>query len=127
MKKYLFSMVVMAIFAIGFAASDENESANSSDSTIQTEQNQESEKKKETELEKKKKDVEEQGYKAGYDAGFGFDEFEKENYDEADYKDFARQRYSIRYGAPSSQEEKELYDLYVKWYLKGINDGIKAQ
>ena len=118
MKKYFFSMVVMAIFAIGFAASDEDKSANSSESTIQTEQNQGTD---------KKKDVEEAGYKAGYDTGFEFDEFEKENYDEADYKDFARQRYSIRYGAPSSQEEKEQYDLYLNNFLKGVHDGITAQ
>jgi len=38
MKKYLFTMVVMAVFAIGFAASDEEEIESSSEPKIETEE-----------------------------------------------------------------------------------------
>lgn len=47
MKKYLFTMVVMAIFAIGFAASDEDSSSNSESSSTSTEQEQEPQTKEE--------------------------------------------------------------------------------
>ena len=43
MRKLLFTMAVMALFAIGFSASDEEESASTESSSPQTEVNQESE------------------------------------------------------------------------------------
>ena len=80
-----------------------------------------------TETDSKKKAISEEGYKDGYKRGFGFDDWKMEHYSEKDYKDFARSFYTIAHKAPSSQEEKELYDLYEEGYIKGIRAGIEAQ
>ena len=55
MKKYLWTLSVMALFAIGFAASDDDSSNSSSSSSSQTEQIQETE--AEREMAKMKKEL----------------------------------------------------------------------
>ena len=74
----------------------------------------------------------EEGYKQGYEKGFGFDESDIANYSEDDFKGFAKGSYWLKYQATSpahdeTPEEKELYDLYEEGYIKGIRSGIEAQ
>lgn len=73
MKKYLFTVMVMTIFAIGFAASDETESSNasSSSSPTATEQTESKEQKKEQAPPKKSKkdEIRELGYNDGVQFG----------------------------------------------------------
>lgn len=132
MKKYFLTMAVVALFAIGFAASDEEESSNSESSAPKTEQKQESEadrkareqKEKEKQQEKKKKQIAEEGYKHGYEAGFScnYHEYERFHWDR-----MARQDYTAWHDAPTSSEEKELYQIFEKNYLRGVEEGYKAQ
>lgn len=73
MKKYLFTVIVMAIFAIGFAASDETESSNadSSSSSNSTEQTENREHKEEQAPKKSKKDeIRELGFNDGVKFGY---------------------------------------------------------
>lgn len=65
-------------------------------------------------------DVEEAGYNDGYEFGF---EAGSEFYDEGT----PSIGYSVRYGAPSTPEEKQLYKLYENAYKKGFQDGRKAK
>lgn len=139
MKKYFLTMAVMALFAIGFTASDEEESSNSESSAPKTEQKQESEAdrkareqkeeaerkaKEQKEKENKKKEIAEKGYKDGYEVGFGLDWHQYETFD---FSRMARRDYTAWYGAPSSSEEKELYDIFEQNYKRGIEEGYKAQ
>ena len=132
MKKYFLTMATVALFAIGFAASDEEESSSSESSTPQTEQKQETEaerkareQKEEAERkEAKKKEIAERGYKDGYELGFGLDYHQYETFD---FSKMARRNYTAWYGAPSSSEEKELYDIFEQNYKRGIEEGYKAQ
>ena len=134
MKKCFLTLATIALFAIGFAASDEDESSSNegSNSAPQTEQKQETEaerqareqKEKKEQMEKKKKEIAEEGYKHGYKAGFtcNYHEYETFHWDR-----LARQDYSAWHGAPSSSEEKELYDIFEQNYLRGVEEGYKAQ
>lgn len=132
MKKYFLTMATVALFAVGFAASDEEESSSSESSTPQTEQKQETEaerkareQKEEAERkEAKKKEIAERGYKDGYELGFGLDYHQYETFD---FSKMARRNYTAWYGAPSSSEEKELYDIFEQNYKRGIEEGYKAQ
>lgn len=132
MKKYFLTMATVALFAIGFAASDEEESSSSESSTPQTEQKQETEaerkareqKEKAERKEAKKKEIAERGYKDGYEAGFGLD---YRQYETFNFSRMARRNYTAWYGAPSSSEEKELYDIFEQNYKRGIEEGYKAQ
>ena len=109
MKKYFLTMVVMAIFAIGFAASDD--SSSSSDP-----QEQES-------PADKQQEVKEKAYNAGYEDGFTFGP--EKSFDFDFLKMRARGHYSGYYGAPMSDEEKVLYDLFVEHYTKGYREGAR--
>lgn len=76
--------------------------------------------------------ISEEGYKQGYEKGFGFDESDIANYSEDDFKRFAKNSYWLTHQATSpahdeTPEEKELYDLYEEGYIKGIRSGIEAQ
>lgn len=134
MKKYFLTMATLALFAIGFVASDEDESSSSenANSTPQTEQKQEAEaerqereqKEKIDKLESKKKEIAEEGYKHGYKAGFScnYHEYETFHWDR-----MARQDYTAWHEAPTSSEEKELYQIFQDNYLRGVEEGYKAQ
>ena len=98
----------------------------------QTEQKQETEaerkareqKEKAERKEAKKKEIAERGYKDGYELGFGLDYHQYETFN---FSKMARRNYTAWYGAPSSSEEKELYDIFEQNYKRGIEEGYKAQ
>ena len=133
MKKYFLTLSVMALFAIGFASSDEDESSNSSSSEPQTEQKQETEaerkareQKKERErqareaerAEAKKKKVAEAGYKRGYEKGIEGSRL---------LPNVVNIYYTNKFGAPSNSEEKELFEIYKQNFEKGYEEGRNAR
>ena len=89
---------------------DDNE--NSSSST--TEQKSES----------KEKEIAEKGYKRGYEEGFASTENSRKY---TDWNEMVQSLYTITYGAPSSLEEIEFYNLYVENFVKGFEAGIQEQ
>lgn len=119
MKKYILSILTIALFAVGFAASDGDEGS-------QMEQKQETEaerqareqREKESQKEKKKKKVAEAGYKKGYEDGFS---------STSKYPDDAKIFYTIRYGAPTNSEEMELFRIFEENYNKGFDEGHKVR
>jgi hypothetical protein len=138
MKKYFLTMVVMAIFAIGFTASDEESSSSnssSSSSTTQVEEKQETqvEEKQETEAERqareereraaKIKELEDKGYQAGYKAGFAATPTQ---YRRADAKKQGKIYYSAGFNTPTSEEELELCNLFAEKYAEGYEAGYRA-
>lgn len=133
MKKYFLTMAVMALFAIGFAASDEEESVNSENSEPKTEQKQESEaerkaREQKEEAERKANEQKEQQakqdkiLKEGYDRGYN-DAMQYTYYQEMNY----RIPYTNLYGAPKSDEEIALYKQYKEQYDKGWEEGKKVK
>jgi len=121
MKKYFLTMVVMAIFAIGFTASDEeSSSSNSSSSTPQVEEKQETEADRQArerkEKEAKIKDMLEYAYKHGLDEGTNMT-----------YPMEADKWYTGRYGTPSTDEDFENFEKFKKEYNRGVEDGRKAR
>lgn len=139
MKKYFLTMATIALFAVGFAASDEEESSSNESSATQTEQKQETEAERQAreqkeeaerqareqdEKENKKKEMLEQARKAGYEAGFTIG---PKSYIIDDPKHKARLYYTNRYGAPTSSEEKELYETFVSIFVEAYEEGHKAQ
>lgn len=134
MKKYFLTMATIALFAVGFAASDEEESSSNESSATQTEQKQETEaerqareqkeeaerkareqKEKKEQQEKKKKEVAEYGYKEGYDRGFKG--LENSSYSTSTIT------FANRYGAPTNNEEKELFNIFKENFDKGYTEG----
>lgn len=64
-------------------------------------------------------DIAEAGYKAGYEWGFNMADLD---YDEPD----AKQSFSILYGAPSTHEEKQMFNIYKENYERGYREGRRA-
>lgn len=136
MKKYFMTVATMALFAIGFAASDEDKSSsNQSDdsSKPQTEQKQETEaerqareQKEEAErqareqkeaadkMEKLRKEVADAGYKKGYEEGWK---------GSLQLPGDEEMFYSNKFGVPTSNEEKELFKIYKQKYEEGYKEG----
>lgn len=129
MKKYFMTVATMALFAIGFAASDEEKSSNSSSesSKPQTEQKQESEAERKAREEKEeaerkeaiKKEIAEEAYNSGY--GYGF------NGSSDIIGNPKTISYTTRYGAPQSNEEKELFNIWKENWQKGYDEGNRAR
>lgn len=107
MKKNLFTMAVIAVFAIGFAASDGKESVNSDSSESKTEQKQ-----------AKQDKILKEGYDRGYDDAMQYTYYREMNY---------RIPYTNLYGAPKSDEEIALYKQYKEQYDKGWEEGKKVK
>ncbi len=63
-------------------------------------------------------DVAEAGYKRGYEAGFDMADL--------DIEPDAKQTFSLYYGAPKTQEEKKLFNIYKENYDRGYREGKKA-
>lgn len=130
MKKYFLTMTVMALFAIGFAASDEDESSNSSSSSQgpKTELKQESsmpkmEQKKETESDRKEREKQEKikkvadiAYKKGYEMRMSTREL-------ISAESSAHMDYTIRYGRePEEEQSQERWNIFLENYKKGFSD-----
>lgn len=128
MKKYFMTVATVALFAIGFAASDEENSESQQTEQQQTEQKQETEAERQAreqaKKENKKKKILERAQKEGYNNGFTIG---PESYQITDPKRTARGLYTIYYGAPTSSEEKELYEAFVSTYVEAYAEGYKAQ
>lgn len=139
MKKYFMTVATVALFAIGFAASDGEENSSNVGSATQTEQKQETEKERQAREEQERiareqqeaeskankvKALEEEGYKAGYNRGFGTG---PASYQTDNPKRQARQLYSINYDAPMTDDEKALCEKYIESYVKGYEEGYAAQ
>lgn len=135
MKKVFLTMAVMALFAIGFAASDEEESSNSgsSNSAPKTEQTQETEakQKQETEAERQAREKKEQddlqakekqekikkiadmAYQKGWNERMGRRDFPNP-------KTLAEMEYLTRYGVePTKSGEEERWTIFSENYVKG--------
>lgn len=112
MKKIFLTMAVMALFAIGFAASDDDSSSSSS---YQQEQKKETdEERKAREKKEKLESVKSYGYKCGKD--------------EAD-KTFpieAKKWYIGRWGIPETDEDLRLFKIFEEEYYRGLNEGRAA-
>ena len=129
MKKYFMTMAVLTIFAIGFAASDEDSSDSSiSNSKPQVEEKQETEaeryEREQKEREEKKQELAKDAYDSGYHTGFTFTSAQ---YYSANKEGLARKNYTTWHGVPKTDEEKELYNIYIENYVKGMEDGYNAQ
>lgn len=120
MKKYLFTMAVMAIFAIGFVASDEEGS--SKDTSFSTEQEQEQETPEEKEAREKEemnKKIADMAYQKGWDARMNSNQV-------VNSANLARMEYAMRYGSePEDEGEEERWTIFVKNYNKGYRDACK--
>ena len=63
-------------------------------------------------------DVAEEGYNDGYQMGFQVADI--------DMKPDAKISFTTTYGAPSTPEEKEMYNIYKQNYERGFRDGKRA-
>ncbi len=82
------------------------------------------EKQEEEAKQSKTKDIEEQAYKAGYQAGFTVG---PASYITDDPKRKGRIYYTTYYSAPMNDEEKAMCNLFIEHYVRGYEDGHKAQ
>lgn len=115
MKKYFLTMAIMAIFAIGFAASDEE---SSSDNSSPTEQKQETAEEKEArEKQEKVKKVAEIAYQMGYDR-------RKATWGQTIASDdAAAAEYRFKYGRdPEDAGQEERWKVFLENYAKGFSD-----
>lgn len=130
-------MCVVALFAIGFAASDEEEgtkeqSAKSKESTEMVDEKKEKEKPK---LSPKEQTIADAAYSKGsmYGmAGAGNETF-SDMLDLADYVEggeeqvkqmlekLAGDEYDMEYNAPTTAEERKLKKIYIEYFFKGMN------
>jgi len=125
MKKYFLTVATIVLFAVGFAASDEEGSSSNESSATQTEQkqemqsdqNQESEKElKEREKQEKVKKVAEIAYKKGYEMRMSTREL-------INAESSAHMEYTIRYGKePEEEQSKERWNVFLENYKKGFSD-----
>lgn len=116
MKKYLLTMAVMAIFAIGFAASDEEDSSKGASSS--TEQKQESPAEKEArEKQEKINKVAKMAYQKGYDV-------RKETWGQSiSPESSARLEYTFRYSKePEDAGQNERWNVFLENFKKGFAD-----
>ena len=119
MKKFFFTMVTLALFAIGFAASDEESSSSSErkSKSQQTELEQESEvERQEREKQEKVNKVAEIAYKKGYAMRMSTREL-------ISAESSARMEYTMRYGKePEGEQSQERWHVFLENYKKGFSD-----
>lgn len=133
MKKYFMTVATVALFAIGFAASDEESNESQQTEQQQTEQKQETEAERQAreeaerqaaeenaqkEAENKKAEVAKAGYDKGYEKGFQGYKFDMEMYEST-----VKICYSAKYGNPMSEEDKELFKIYSDNFWEGYKEG----
>jgi hypothetical protein len=108
MKKYFLTMAVMAIFAIGFAASDE-ESPSNSPSSSPSETQQVKEKSTEEIRQEKVQKVLKSARRWGNACPVSM-------YSKA--KEDCKRNYISSFGTPSSDEDFEMYKIYEEEFMK---------
>ena len=119
MKKYLLTMGVIALFAVGFAASDEDSSKSNSESSFeQAEQKQETEAERQANEEQQKiKKVAEIAYQMGYNT-------RRETWGQSiSSESYGRMEYTMRYGRePEDEGQSERWGVFIENYKKGFSD-----
>lgn len=125
MKKFFMTVATVALFAIGFAASDEDESSGNS-SDVQTEQKQEQEQEQESDAEQnaseqkdKKAQLQEMlkdAYEYGKEQGMLFTYYQECN-----------PYFTKRWFTPSTDEEYEIFRKYKSEYDRGFAEGHDAK
>lgn len=68
--------------------------------------------------------IENSGYEDGYNAAFSVGSID-DLFNDNTIRDWAKSSFSSAFGAPTTPEEKELYNKYVESYLKGYKEGKK--
>lgn len=106
MKKYLFTVLTLAVFAVCFVASDDSDDTSTTPAT---------------QSDNKQAKIEAM-YKEAYDAGK-----EKCIKSNGSYFDFyCMTHFEARYYTPTTDEEIEIYNKYKQEYDRGFKDGLKA-
>lgn len=105
MKKYLFTVLTLAVFAVCFVASDDSDSSNSSVENSQS---------KEEEICKK-------AYEKGKDNAIKSSMYQDEKERDNGYRIW----YTVAIGTPSTDEEIAIYKKGRKEYERGYDDGRK--
>ena len=108
MKKYFLTMATIALFAVGFAASDEEESSSNESSATQTEQKQETE----AEKEEKIKEILKEGYEYGKEQGMQYTYYQE-----------CQKHFCDWHFTPSTDEQMEIFRQYKEQYDKGFEEG----
>lgn len=140
MKKYLYSVLVMALFAIGFAASDENENDKK---TVVVEnvdslasEDEDVSKRTYEPLSTKEKEVAEAGSNQGtlfgmagvnnesfsniHDAADNMGEL-GDKYNEV-LEEIAGKEYDKVYNSPTNTEEEKLKKIYIEYFIEAFNN-----
>lgn len=145
MKKYFVTLGVLALFAIGFAASDESsenkptaaaqdsltETANSGQDTVEPASD--------SSLTGKKKEIHDAGFGRGFlfaqspnapklsDTMEGAEMIDEELGNKANelFDEMAAGEYDTAYGVPTTAEDAELKEIYIKAFRKGFEAGGK--
>lgn len=116
MKKYFLTMATIALFAVGFAASDEEESSSNESSAIQTEQKQETEAERKArekrEKEEKIKEILKEGYEYGKEQGMQYTYYQE-----------CQKHFCDWHFTPSTDEQMEIFRQYKEQYDKGFEEG----
>lgn len=107
MKKYLFTVLTLAVFAVCFVASDDSDSSNSSVENSQS----------------KEEEICKDAYEAGKDDAMTY----SSSLDEKERDDYCRIWYTTVIGTPSTDEEIAIYKKARKEYDRGYTDGLKIQ
>jgi hypothetical protein len=68
--------------------------------------------------------IETEAFNSGYEFAFGNGGFDKDLKTES-IKEWAKQIFVNNYGAPSSPEEKEIYNKFIDSWIKGYREGQK--
>lgn len=134
MKKYFLTMVTVALFAIGFAASDEEESSSksSNESSIsQTEQKQETEAERQVREQKEEADRKAREQK---EKQVKFNKMMKEAYEfgkkqgiQFTYYQECNVHFTYQWFTPSTDEEYEIFRKYKEEYDRGFEEGQAAK
>lgn len=112
MRKYLLTLSTIALFAFGFAASDEDTSGGSQQ--VEQKQETETERKAREEREKQERinDMIKEAYEYGKKQGIQYTYYQKCN-----------QHFTSWYFTPSTDEQFEIFNRYKAEYDRGFNDG----
>ena len=106
MRKYLLTLSTIALFAIGFAASDEESTSSSSNATQKVEQKQETqESKRQARIKKVLEYAEIDGKADPYSSA-------------SSAEDCCKRKFISNFGTPSSDEDFEMYKLFKERYMK---------
>lgn len=129
MKKYYFTLATLALFAIGFAASDEQKTDDDSGSSTQTEQTQETKHTQKDSPEPKEKSASE--IKQEKIQSVLKDAERRANLCPESQYSFAEKdcesAYIYDFGTPSSEEDYEMYKLFKDKFMEIWNNKQKAK